>query len=174
VKRPAPDEYPPYFHGYIEQVPAAVDAIAFLHTQRTETCSLLERFGEEHGQLSYAQGKWSVKEVLGHVIDIERAFGYRAMRIGRGDETPLPGIDHDVLMAGVRFDDRSLASLVEEYRCVRAASLTLFESFDERALQRRGQVDGTTLSARAIIHIVAGHDRHHMNVVVERYLQALS
>jgi len=117
----------------------------------------------------YAPGKWSVKEVVGHVTDAERVFGYRALRIARADTTPMPGFDENAWVPAANFDRRSMPELVAGYQAVRAATVALFSSFDEEALTRRGTANDQEVSVRALAHIMAGHELHHMTILRERY-----
>jgi hypothetical protein len=168
VPRPAADEHAPYYGRYIEQVPGA-DARAALAAQIEATLEALAPLDEARALHRYAPGKWSVKQVVGHLSDAERVFAYRALRIGRGDATPLPGFDENVYAASGGFDARPLAALLDELRVVRAGTLALFAGFEPAALERRGTANGTPVSVRALAWIVAGHERHHLGVLHERY-----
>ena len=117
----------------------------------------------------YQPGKWSVKEVLGHITDGERVFSYRALRFARADQTPIPGFDETKWVPAGHFDRRSLQDLVAEYEAVRAATLALFASFDDEALLRRGKANDAEVSVRALAHIIAGHELHHVGLLRERY-----
>ena len=171
--RPAPDESSTYFRGYIDQVPDG-DPQEILRRQAEQSCSLLEDLGEEGSLVRYAEGKWSVRELLAHVIDIERIFGGRAVRIARGDTTPLPGVDHNVLIEGGDFDARSLASLLHEFRAVRAASCSLFETLTSAQFAHRGMASDAPFTARAIQYFLVGHEAHHLRIVRERYLPVVN
>jgi len=167
--RPRPGEYSPYFDRYIGLLPHG-DVLALLRTQGEETAALLLAAPPELGAHRYAPQKWSVREVIGHVIDTERIFAYRALRFSRGDATPLPGFEQDDYVAHGGFDDRSLTDLVREFQAVRAASIVLFEGMSEGMLARRGVASGAELTVRAVPWIVAGHERHHVGILRERYL----
>ena len=167
ILKPEPDEHLPYYGKYIALV--GDDAMAALRAQAAATPRLLSGVNESRAMFRYAPGKWSVKEVLGHVIDGERVFGHRALRFAREDPTPLPGFDENTWVPAARFDRRPLPDLVADYVAVRAATLALFASFDEATLIRRGIANGAEVSVRALAHIIAGHELHHVSLLKERY-----
>ena len=173
MRRPQSDEHAPYYRGYVDRVPDG-DVIAQLEVQVEGTCAALEGLDEEQAAFRYAPGKWSLKELLGHVVDTERIFQGRFLRIGRGDETPLPGFDQDPYIESAGFDRRSMGDLLAEYRSVRAATLTLLRSADAEACDRSAVVSGAPMVACTIPWILAGHELHHLDVVRERYLPALA
>lgn len=164
---PGADEYAPYYGKYVEKVQG--DSLALLESQARSTAALLAATPESLGEHRYAPGKWSVKEVVGHLSDCERVFAYRALRIGRGDSTDLPGFSEDVYAEGGRFGRRTLADVAAEFASVRAASLALFRSFDAEALLRRGTANGTPVSVRALAMILVGHEQHHVGMLREVY-----
>ena len=168
ISRPAPDEFFEYYGKYIDLV-RGDDARPALRDQIEDTVRLLAPLDESKALHRYAPGKWSVTEVVGHVSDSERVFAYRALRMGRGDATPLPGFDEKTYVPAGRFDSRPLADIVHEFESVRAASLALFRGLDEEALLRRGTANGNTVSVRALAWILAGHELHHRGLLVERY-----
>jgi hypothetical protein len=170
-QRPAADEFAPYYGRYIDQV-ADGDVEAVLEEQGAETLALLRSLAEEDGGRAYAEGKWTIKEVIGHVADTERIFSYRLMRAARGDETPLPSFDENAFAAAGRFGDRTLASLADELAAVRAATLALVRGLPEGAWDRRGVASGYGFSVRAAAYMIAGHEAHHVNLLRERYLAA--
>lgn len=167
IPKPGTDEYVEYFGRYIKLV--GDDAMGALRAQAAGTPRLLSGVSESQALFRYAPGKWSVKEVLGHIMDGERVFAYRALRIAREDRTPLAGFDENTWVPAARFDRRSLPDLVAEYQAVRAASVALFGSLEEEALTRRGTANGQEVSVRALAHIIAGHEAHHVNLLKERY-----
>lgn len=124
---------------------------------------------ESDADATYAPGKWSIKEVAGHIVDTERIMAYRLLRIARGDSTPLPGFEQDDYVRDGNFASRTLANLIEEFRLVRAATLALLQGLDGEALVRRGLADGKPVSARALAYIIAGHERHHLDILQQRY-----
>jgi hypothetical protein len=141
-----------------------------LRDQLAETESLLREIGESRGNHRYAPGKWSVKEVVGHLADAERVFSYRALRFAREDKTPLPGYEQDDYVRSANFDSRHLAELAAEFRSVRAATITLFTGFSDDALMRMGPANNVAFSVRALGWIIAGHELHHRRILKERYL----
>ena len=167
--RPASSEYADYYAAYVAQVPDG-DIIEILRTQNAQSIEFLEAIDETQANFRYAEGKWSIKEVVGHILDVEWIFTNRALRFARGDATPLPSMDQDDYVAGARFDDRTLDSLAHEFHHLRAASATLFDSFSDDVLDRTGIASDVSFSVRSIAYILAGHERHHVNVIRERYL----
>ena len=169
VRRPRPDELGEFYHGYLALVPEG-DVLAKLEQGLAETRALLARFGEERGGHRYAPGKWSVKDVVGHVIDGERVFSYRALRMARGDTTPLPGFEQDDYVAAAHSDLRTLEDLTEELTHLRAANLRFFRSLRPADWERRGTASGTSIVVCAFPWLLAGHEAHHRRVLAERYL----
>src|SRR6185503_539661 len=167
--RPLVTEYTSYHAHYIERVPYG-DPLLALERQVEDTAHQLLALPEERGAYRYAAGKWSIKELVGHVIDTERIYAYRCLAIARGDATSLPGFDQDAYVARSGHDRRSFRSIVDELRTVRAASLALFHSLSEEEWNRAGRADGKRLTARVIAWIAAGHEHHHVKVLRERYL----
>jgi hypothetical protein len=169
TKRPEPSEYAPYYGKYIALVPDG-DLAGILSRQIDATAALLSPLSEQQAAYAYAPGKWSIKEVLGHLMDTERIFAYRALRIGRNDKTPLPGYEQDDYVATANFNARSMASLLEEFAAVRKASVELFKHFTEKEWVRRGTANQVEMTALSLGYVVAGHELHHMDVVRKRYL----
>jgi uncharacterized damage-inducible protein DinB len=169
IRRPAAGEFAPYFSRYIDLVPGE-DLLRALKDGAEGTRRLLEPLSESRGDARYAEGKWSVKDVLSHVADTERVFAYRALRFARNDETPLPGFDQDQWAAGTSTAGRTLQSFREELRAVRDASLALFGNLEEAAWDRAGSANDVRMSVRALAFVIAGHEIHHQNVLRERYL----
>jgi uncharacterized damage-inducible protein DinB len=168
LARPEPDEHLPYYARYVELVPDG-DVVDRLERQLEETLTLVSAFGEQRAGHRYAPGKWSVREVVGHVVDTERIFTYRALAAARGETTPLPGFDENAYVAAADFDARTLNSLLGELTVVRRATLTFFRNLGDPALLRRVSANGAPITPRAIAWIVAGHERHHRNILRERY-----
>lgn len=169
IPRPEASEHLPYYGKYVDRVPDG-DLLDTLRAQLDETLALVRGLPEERGGHRYAPGKWSIREVLSHVIDAERIFAYRALRIGRGDATPLASFDENAYAAASNADARTLAELAEELAHVRLGNLALFRSLDDEALARRGTASGGEVSVRALAWIIAGHERHHVALLRERYL----
>ena len=168
VARPVPGEFFEYYGRYIDLVPGD-DAMPALRDQVKDTVRLLEPLDESTALRRYAPGKWSVKEVVGHLADSERVFAYRALRIGRGDTTPLAGFDENEYVPVARFDARPLTDILHEFENVRAASLALFRGMDEQALLRRGTANDKEISVRALAWILTGHELHHRKILIEKY-----
>jgi hypothetical protein len=168
IPRPAPDEYPPYFSTYLEPLPGD-DVAPLLVIQGESTARLLASIPAARTLHRYAPGKWSIREVVSHVCDAERVFAYRALRIGRGDSTPLPGFDEQAYARAAAADTRSWESLVAEFRAVRASTLALYDGFDAAALARSGTANGLLVTARALAWIIAGHELHHREVLRTSY-----
>jgi hypothetical protein len=169
MTRPDSTEYAPYFEKYISLVPEG-DIAVTLMLQIDNTLSLIRGLSEAHGDLRYAPGKWSVKEVIGHLIDAERIFAYRALRFARNDATPLPGFDENSFVADAGFGARSLADLAEEFEHTRRSNVCLFKSLDGEPSLRLGVASDNKISVRAIAHIIAGHELHHVGILQSRYL----
>jgi len=172
ISRPDATEYAPYYGRYIDLVPEG-DLIITLSQQINDTSALLRGIPEPQAETRYEPGKWSIKEMTGHLVDTERIMSYRALRIARADETPLPGFEQDDYVRAANFDARTLAHLLEEYLAVRAATLALFRNLDAAAIARRGMANNVPVTVRALAYIIAGHERHHVNVLRTKYLPLL-
>jgi uncharacterized damage-inducible protein DinB len=166
--RPQTSEYDPYYERYISLVTGA-DILTTLQSQLDQTTVLLSAVSEEKADYRYAPGKWSVKEVLGHVVDTERIFAYRALRIARNDRTPIEGFEQDGYVQYGPFSRYRLQELVQEFGNVRDASVSLFQKLDEEAWSRRGIANDAEISVRALAFILAGHELHHRKVLKEKY-----
>jgi hypothetical protein len=169
--RPAPEEHAPYYGKYVALVHES-DAITALERTLEEAMALLRGLDETRGSVRYAPEKWSVRQVVSHLIDAERVFAYRALRIARGDRTPLAGFDENVYAAAAGADRRTLRALVDELEIVRRGSLALFRDLDPESWLRRGTANQQEVSVRALAYIIAGHSRHHLQVLRERYFPA--
>lgn len=167
--RPAIGEFAPYYGKYIALV-AGNDILAALGQQLDATLVVLRGVTEERGNRRYEPGKWSIKEVLGHLIDAERIFAYRALRIARNDKTPLPGFEQDDYVASANFDASALADLTAEFKLVRRSNLAMFGQFSDEAWLRHGTASENPVSVRALAYIIAGHELHHLNLLQSRYL----
>ena len=171
--RPQPGEYAPYYDRYISLVPGndVLAALAALEDQRRQMLLLLSGRTEADGDLRYAPEKWSLKEVLGHINDTERIMSYRALRIARGDATPLEGFEQDDYVRNGPFARCPLADLIEDYIAVRRATISLFRNLDEAAWTRRGVASKNEVTVRALAFIIAGHELHHRQILEEKYLR---
>ncbi len=172
MKRPEAGEYAEYYANYISKVPGT-DVPGILGAQRLHMSQLFAGRTERDGNFRYAPGKWTVKEVLGHITDAERIFTYRALRIARGDQTPLPSFEQDDYVKNGGFAARTLGDLVEEFGAVRSASIALCRSFNEEAWSRRGVASQKQVTVRALGFITAGHQIHHRMVLEEQYFPAI-
>lgn len=169
TSRPAPNEHAPYYGKYIALV-TENDAVAALESESADALAFLRSIPEVKGEHRYAPGKWMIKEVIGHLIDAERVFSYRALRFARKDETPLPGFEENDYVPAGNFGARTLASLIEELEVVRKASLILFRALDAAAWNRSGVASDNEMSVRALAFVIAGHGRHHVEILKTRYL----
>jgi hypothetical protein len=169
IHPPAVDEYPQAYADYVGRVPGGTDVLDVLARQLEETSGRLAGVSEDRGGFRYAPGKWSVKELVGHLSDTERIMVYRALRFARGDAAPLAGFDEDAYVPQSGADARSLASLVGEWVAVRQASLAFFHGLPPDAWARRGVASGNPLTVRALAYVVAGHEHHHLEVLRTRY-----
>lgn len=170
IGRPETSEYKPYYATYISKVPEG-DVLAVLAKQIDETVAELSKLSDKDALYRYAPEKWSIKQILGHMSDTERIFVYRAVCIARLEKQSLPGFDENDFVAAARFDDRPLADHLAEFRSVRAASLSFFRGLNVDEQKRIGTASNGPLSVRAVPFIVAGHEKHHMGVIRERYLK---
>ncbi|MEO8027493.1 MAG: DinB family protein [Bryobacteraceae bacterium] len=166
--RPAADEYFEYYSRYISLVPDG-DILATLRRQIDTSVAHLGSLTEAQAGHRYAAGKWSVKQCIGHMIDTERIFAYRALRIGRNDHTPIEGFEQDDYVQSAAFDACSPASLIEELHVVRKSTILLLEHLQDEAWGRRGVASTYAVSARALAWIIAGHELHHLTVIREKY-----
>ena len=169
IARPDTDENAPYYGTYIAKVPDG-DLRSMLSSQLAETLALIRSIPESQGGHRYAPDKWSIREVLGHLADGERIFSYRALRIARGDATPLPGFEQNDYVPAGGFDARTLRDLADELAAIRQATIHLFAHLDQAALARRGTASGKSVSVRALAYIIAGHELHHVGILKNRYL----
>ncbi len=168
MNRPQPEEYPVFYKGYIDTV--SENVLVELEQQIEAFPAFLRGLTEDKGSFAYAEGKWTIKELLGHVIDTERIMAYRTLRIARNDSAPLAGFDENDYVANAHFADRSIDSLAEEFAQLRRANMHLFKSLNETELGRMGISNGKPISVKALVYIIAGHLNHHRRIIEERYL----
>lgn len=168
IERPGPDEYAPFYAGYISLVTEA-DVLPALERQPSELRAALTSVSEERAAFRYAPGKWSVREVVGHMIDVERVFGFRAMSIARGETAPLPGFDENAYAASSGHDRYSVADLAAEFHALRTSHVSMLAHLDRTAATRRGTANGLPISVRALAFIMLGHARHHLGTLASRY-----
>jgi hypothetical protein len=167
--KPAKSEFLPYYERYVALVPDG-DVVSTLVNQMIETQALLRALPASVATYRYAPDKWSVNEVVGHMIDSERMFSGRALRFARNDATPIPGFDQDAYVRGATFDAYPLSALATELEAVRQGTIFMFRHLDEQAWTRRGIANDSEVSVRALAYIIAGHELHHRDVLSTRYL----
>lgn len=179
ISRPDPSEHAPYYSTYINAAAATLekngqtDIRDLMIGQCDELEDLVRNISDEAANSGYAPGKWSLKESLVHLNDAERVFSYRALRIGRGDATPLASFEQDDYVPTSRANSRSMADILAEFRAIRSASLALVNSFDDDAIARVGTASDRLFSTRALCWIIAGHAAHHVGLTRDRYVPAL-
>ena len=166
--RPNKNDYAPYYERYISLVEGD-DINKILSSQSEETQAVLNSFSESMGDYAYEPGKWTVKEVIGHLVDTERVMSYRAMCIARGEKQPLPGFDQDTYVKSGNFHKRGLFDLIYEFRLLRELNMLLARGFDEEDLKKRGIASNNEVTVLALLYIIAGHEKHHINILQERY-----
>ena len=165
---PERSEYDPFYLAYVERVPEG-DLLSILSESIDKTVALLRKCPAERERYRYAAGKWSVRELVGHVIDAERVYSYRALHFARADRSPLPGMDAPAWLRNSNASDRSLSSLAEELAAVRSATRCLFASFGTADWSGTGVASGRRFSVRSLAYIIAGHEIHHRGVLEDRY-----
>jgi hypothetical protein len=167
--KPATTEYASYYEKYVSLVPSG-DILENLEQQKRDTIELLRGLTAEQAEFRYAPDKWSIKELVGHVVDAERIFAYRALRFARGDQNSLTGFDQDPYVRNGNFANRSLDDLAQEFDHVRSANILMMRAFDDAAWNRRGVASENEVSVKALAYIMAGHELHHMGILRTRYL----
>jgi hypothetical protein len=169
VARPQSEEYAEYFSGYIGKVPGA-DVLVFLQQQLESIARDIRGIDPAKGDFRYENGKWSVKELLGHIIDTERVFSYRALVFARNDSSGLPGFDQDPWARHANYANLSFNDIADEFECVRRSTLALFRHLDAAAWDRMGVANNKKMTTRAAAYVIAGHTQHHMDILKARYL----
>ena len=167
--RPEKGDYAEYYHRYIKQVESE-DIVEVLENQLQSFENFYSSVTEEQGNFAYADGKWTVKEVIGHVIDTERIMAYRALAIARKEKQSLPGFEQDDYVANGNFARRNLEDLINEYKTLRVSNIAMFKSFSDEEFNRIGTASENKVSVIALAFIIAGHELHHLNILKERYL----
>jgi len=170
LDRPLEKEYEGHFGTYIQLVPEG-DLLGILEEQGAAAERLFRNLSEEQGDYRYAPGKWSLKELIGHMIDTERIMTGRLLRIARGDKTPQPGFEQDDYVAYAGLDRLTLSFLIEDYAALRRSTLLLMRGIPDEAWTFMGVASGNAMSARAFAYVVAGHERHHLGIIRERYVK---
>lgn len=169
MSRPGKTEYDPYYETYVSLVPEG-DIVDILEAQAGEVNELFSSLPEEKGPYAYAEGKWTIKELLGHLIDGERMFMYRTFRISRGDKTPIEGFEQDVYIENARSNARTFAGMLEEFTALRRANVASYRHFSEDDWSRTGTANQVEITPRALVYVAAGHITHHLNILRARYL----
>jgi len=162
--------YPSFYQQYMNNVPDDGDLIRHLNEIKIETEQLAIGLSEEKLNYSYSKGKWTIKNVLVHLADCERVLIYRAMRIARGDKTDLPGFDEKLFALNANAQNRDVASILKELSVLRTATIVFIETLDEESLDRTGTANGYPMSTRLLVNHIYGHQRHHLNIIRDRYL----
>ncbi len=169
MQRPAPSEQISYYEKYISLVGEDEDVLKLLEEQPGDLETLFKGVPEERGGFRYEPGKWSLREVVGHLVDVERVLGFRAYCFSRGETQPLPGVDFESYAAMGEHGRRTLAEMLEEFEGLRRSHAALFRALDEEASRRIGTADGNPISVRSLVYILAGHVRYHAQLLQERY-----
>ena len=169
MKRPESSEHPAYYTHYISLVKGD-NVLKQLENQVIDIQAIISEIPEEKENFAYAPGKWTIKEVLGHIIDTERIMAYRALRFARKDQTHLSGFDENEYVVNSNYNNRTLYDIAHEFAIVRESNLALFKHFDEETLSQQGTANNNEASVRAILFMIAGHANHHLNVIKTKYL----
>jgi hypothetical protein len=170
ISPPHPDEYFEYFTGYVKKASIYTDLLESMPLVHEQTQHLMKNLSTEKHSYRYAPNKWSIKELMLHLIDAERVFAYRALRIARNDKTPLHGFDENKFVENSFAENRTLSDIMEEFQLVRKSSLKLFEGFEESVIMNRGIASDKEITVRALGYIIMGHELHHLSIIKERYL----
>ncbi|GHA59265.1 DinB family protein [Pontibacter akesuensis] len=173
INRPAPDEYPDYYHGYMDLLPEG-DVLFLMEKQTADLRHMFKNISDTRAEETYAEGKWTMKELLQHMIDSERIFGYRALCISRAEEASLPGWDENRYVNNSLANIRPLTNLLEEYELVKRSNMAMFKSFTAEMLSTEGIANGRRITVRGLVHVMAAHELHHMRILEERYLRRKS
>lgn len=169
IQKPSPQEYNAYYQPFIDLIEGD-DLTQILENTHSATHKLIRNLPIEKQDYSYAEGKWTIKEVLLHLLDTERIFAYRALRFARQDKTDLPGFEQNDYVPVANASKRSIESIAQELAAVRRSTILLFQNFDEAMMNSKGTANGFEMSVRAISLIIPGHELHHCNIIRERYL----
>ncbi|PWT95122.1 MAG: DNA damage-inducible protein DinB [Bacteroidetes bacterium] len=171
IQKPLSGEFPPYAIMYMKLVPDDGLLLDHLKENLQEVRKLILSLSNEQLMYRYAPGKWTIKEILVHIVDDERIYAYRALRFARNDQTELPGFEQDDYTQNSGANERSISSILEEYEAVRNATITLFEGLPLEAFLRKGIANGNEVTVRALANHIAGHELHHLNIIREKYLK---
>jgi uncharacterized damage-inducible protein DinB len=168
--KPNNSEYPSFYSSYIDKLNEEIYDLNFLVNQSQELMDIFSKLSDEQANFTYAEGKWSLKEVLGHLIDHERIFCYRALAIARGETKSLPGYEQDDYVKAGNFNKQKLSDLIEQYSINRNSTISLFKTFADDDLTKSGVADNKRVTVKAILFIIMGHEKHHLLIIKERYL----
>lgn len=169
MSKPLPEEYAPFYQGYVALI-GDDNVLEKLQSSQFKTYNFFLSLPQEKADFAYAEGKWSIKEVLGHVIDTERIMGYRLLRFSRGDHHPLAGFNENFYASKSDHKNRILEDLADEFKTLRKANLYLYQNLSKEQLKRKGTASNSIVSVKALLYIIAGHELHHLNIIKERYL----
>jgi hypothetical protein len=172
VERPNPEEYAEAYHNYVSKVPGS-DVIGFLEEQLKSVSALLRGIDDAKAGSAYQPGKWTIKELVGHLIDSERVFAYRALVFARNDTAALPGFDQDLWVQGASYANLPMAEIIDEFESLRRSTILQLRHFDAAAWDRRGTANDKKMTTRAAAYVIAGHTQHHVDILKSRYLTAL-
>ncbi|MCM3123209.1 DinB family protein [Mesobacillus sp. AQ2] len=170
LKRPDLEEFPVYMRSYVQLIPEG-DIIQILNGQMASTQEIFSAVTEKQAEYRYAEGKWTLSEVLGHLTDTERIMNYRILRIARGDKSPLMGFDENEYVQEASFNERPIADLLEDYQNVRRATISLLKGLPQKSLQNKGNANGFEVTVETIAYMIAGHELHHIKIIQEKYLK---
>jgi len=165
-----PDEYAPFYANYVKKAEAQGNILETLERLKDSTWKYLSALGEEKANFTYAEGKWTLKQLVSHMIDAERVFAYRVLCFSRGDQNALPGFDENDYVEQADLSGRTLQELAKELKTLREGNLYLFNSLNETQLLYTGIASSHSVSVRALLYIIAGHELHHLSIIRERYM----
>jgi uncharacterized damage-inducible protein DinB len=169
MAKPIASEFPSFYKRYIDLVPEG-NLVDMMATSQKKTALLVQNLSQDQLEFRYAEGKWTIKDIIVHLSDTERVFAYRAMRIARKDKTPLPSFDENNFAWNAHANDRDMSAILREYAAVRTATIELFKTFSEENLSEIGTVSSNPMSTRALGYAILGHTLHHLGIIKERYL----
>lgn len=170
IAKPAVGDYAPYFQNYVNQVPEDGNLLKHLKDIQKETELLMLSLPEEKLTYRYAEGKWTIKDILVHLMDAERIFAYRALRFARADETPLASFDENIYVPMANANARKIKDILKEGATLRASSIAFIKTLDRKALKRKGNLNNNKMSVLTLVNLIYGHQKHHLNIIRERYL----
>jgi uncharacterized damage-inducible protein DinB len=174
LERPLVGEYPEYYQPYVNLIPVPeYDLLSILKENLERTITLFEGISEEDAHFRYAENKWSIKEVLGHMTDTERIMSYRLLRIGRGDQTPLAGFNENDYVDSSQINRLPIKNVLDDFVATRKATITLIQNMPEETWDKKGVANSMEITTRAIAYIIVGHAIHHLKIINERYLPVL-